>query len=57
MYIDTATMIAIMIALTASTGAMIYSIYLLQSAEKTIDRILTLNRQIRRSNADQTATH
>lgn len=57
MYIDLPTMIAVIIALTASTGALLYSIYLLKSAEQTIDRILTLNKQIRRNNADQTATH
>jgi len=50
MYIDFPTMIAIMIALVSSTGALIYSIYLLKSAEQTIDRILVLNKNIRRSN-------
>lgn len=57
MYVDTALMIAIMIALLSSMGALAYSLYLLQSAEQTIDRILILNRQIRRNNADQTATN
>ena len=57
MYIDLPTIIAVIIALTASTGALLYSIYLLKSAEQTIDRILTLNKQIRRNNENQTATH
>lgn len=54
MYIDLPTMIAIMIALVCSTGALMYSIYIIKSMDQTIDRILKLNRQIRRNNADQT---
>jgi multisubunit Na+/H+ antiporter MnhF subunit len=54
MYIDLPLMIAIMIALVSSMVALAYSLYLLQSAEQTIDRIISLNRQIRRNNADQT---
>jgi hypothetical protein len=53
MYIDLATMIAIMIALVTSTGALIYSIYVIRNMDNIITRLQALNNHIRRENANR----
>jgi hypothetical protein len=53
MYIDFATMIAIMIALIASTGALIYSVYIIKTMDDTITRMHNLNTYLRRENANR----
>jgi hypothetical protein len=53
MYIDFATMIAIMIALVTSTSALIYSIYVIRNMDNIITRLQILNKHIRSENANR----
>ena len=53
MYIDFGTLIAIMIALIASTSALIYSIYIIKTMDDTITRMHNLNTYLRRENANR----
>ena len=50
MYLDTGTMIAIMIALLSLMGALVYSIYVISLMDKTIMRINIANAHLREQN-------
>ncbi len=53
MYVDTATMIGIIIALLTSTGALIYSVFVIRNMDNIITRLQVLNNHIRRENANR----
>jgi hypothetical protein len=50
MYLNTATMVAIVIALLSLTGALAYSMYVINLMDKTIMRINIANAHLREQN-------
>jgi hypothetical protein len=50
MYLDTGTMIAIMIALLSLIGALVYSIYVIRLMDKTVAQMRTANAHLREQN-------
>ena len=50
MYLDTATIVAIVIALLSLTGALAYSMYVINLMDKTIMRINIANAHLREQN-------
>ena len=50
MYLDTATMVAIVIALLSLMGALAYSMYVINLMDKTIMRINIANAHLREQN-------
>jgi hypothetical protein len=50
MYLDTGTMIAIIIALLSLMGALVYSIYVIRLMDKTVAQMRTANAHLREQN-------
>ncbi len=50
MYLDTGTMIAIMIALLSLIGALMYTIYVIYTMDKTMAQITNANKRMREQN-------
>jgi hypothetical protein len=50
MYLDTGTMIAIMIALLSLIGALMYTIYVIHTMDRTMVQITNANKRMREQN-------